>query len=247
MSNVKGAIFMLHVAICDDECVFVDHLTRLLNQYAAEIGENIKVTAYFDGLELIEKYDPSTDLIFLDIQMKLVNGLRAAECIRQKDEKVGIIFLTTLSQYGLEGYKYQATNYIMKPIQYVRLKAEMNQWLKRRRKEDNPSIIIANSTGQYKVFLNSLSYVEIFGRKLLFHTEQGNVLCHKSMKEMENELRDRGFARCHASCLVNLRYVKNANGKDLQVQLITGETIPISQPKRKEFMEKLADYWGDML
>ncbi|MBS5725983.1 MAG: response regulator transcription factor, partial [Clostridiales bacterium] len=167
--------------------------------------------------------------------------------IRQKDEKVGIIFLTTLSQYGLEGYKYQATNYIMKPIQYVRLKAEMNQWLKRRRKEDNPSIIIANSTGQYKVFLNSLSYVEIFGRKLLFHTEQGNVLCHKSMKEMENELRDRGFARCHASCLVNLRYVKNANGKDLQVQLITGETIPISQPKRKEFMEKLADYWGDML
>ena len=238
---------MLHIAICDDECVFVDHLTRLLNQYADEIGENIKVTVYYDGLELIEKYDPSTDLIFLDIQMRLVNGLQAAERIRQRDAKVSIIFLTTLSQYGLEGYKYQATNYIIKPIQYVRLKAEINQWLKRHRKESDPSIMISNDTGRYKVLLNSLSYVETFGRKLLLHTEQGNVICCKSMKEMENELQDKGFTRCHTSYLVNLSYVQHANGKNLQVQFVTGETIPISQPKRKEFMEKLADYWGDML
>ncbi len=43
--------------------------------------------------------------------MRLVNGLRAAGRIRQMDEKVSIIFLTTLTQYGLEGYKYQAVNY----------------------------------------------------------------------------------------------------------------------------------------
>ena len=67
------------------------------------------------------------------------------------------------------------------------------------------------------------------------------------MKEMESELQDKGFARCHTSYLVNFQYVKNANGKDLQVKLITCKTIPISQPKRKEFMEKLADYWGEML
>mgnify|MGYP002530187584 CR=1 FL=1 len=238
---------MLHIAICDDECVFVDHLTELLNQYAVETGENIKVTAYYDGLELIEKYDPSIDLIFLDIHMKLANGFRTAECIRQRDEKVSIIFLTSLSQYGLEGYKYQATNYIIKPIQYVRLKDEMNQWLKRHRKERDPSIIVSNNTGRYKVLLNSLSYVETFGRNLLLHTEQGDIICYKSMKEMESELQDKGFARCHTSYLVNFQYVKNANGKDLQVKLITCKTIPISQPKRKEFMEKLADYWGEML
>ena len=238
---------MLHIAICDDECVFVDHLTELLNQYAVETGENIKVTAYYDGLELIEKYDPSIDLIFLDIHMKLANGFRTAECIRQRDEKVSIIFLTSLSQYGLEGYKYQATNYIIKPIQYVRLKDEMNQWLKRHRKERDPSIIVSNNTGRYKVLLNSLSYVETFGRNLLLHTEQGDIICYKSMKEMESELQDKGFARCHTSYLVNFQYVKNANGKDLQVKLITCKTIPISQPKRKEFMEKVADYWGEML
>ena len=92
---------MIHIAICDDEKDFVAYLTGLLDQYATETGEEIKVTAYYDGMELIEKYDTTIDLIFLDIRMRLVNGLRTAERIRQMDTKVGIIFLTTLTQYGL--------------------------------------------------------------------------------------------------------------------------------------------------
>ena len=234
---------MIHIAICDDEKDFV--ATGLLNQYAAETGEEIKITAYYDGMELIEKYDTTIDLIFLDIQMRLVNGLRAAERVRQMDEKVGIIFLTTLSQYGLEGYKYQATNYIIKPMKYVRLKAEMDQWIKKHRKDDSPSMVIANDTGRYKIFLKSLRYVETFNRNLLLHTEQENIICYKSMKEMEQELQDKGFIRCHTSYIVNLFYVKGVN--KLEIELITGEIIPVSQPKRKLFMEKLAEYWGDFI
>lgn len=236
---------MIHIAICDDEKEFVAYLKELLKQYAAETGEEIKVTAYYDGMELIERYDATIDLIFLDIQMKLVNGLRTAERIRQMDEQVGIIFLTTLSQYGLEGYKYQATNYIIKPIKYVRLKAEMNQWLKKHRKNDSPAMVIVNDMGRYKVFLKSLRYVETFNRNLLLHTEQENIICYKSMKEMEQELQGKGFIRCHTSYIVNLFYVKGVN--KLEIELITGEIIPISQPKRKGFMEKLTEYWGDFI
>ena len=59
------------------------------------------------------------------------------------------------------------------------------------------------------------------------------------------ELCDKNFVRCHTSYIVNLFYVKGI--KKLDIELISGEIIPISQPKRKEFMERLADYWGDML
>lgn len=238
---------MMHIAICDDEKDFVAYLTSQLNQYATETDLEIKVTAYYDGMELIEKYDTTIDLIFLDIQMHLVNGLRAAERIRQMDEKVGIIFLTTLTQYGLEGYKYQATNYIIKPMKYIRLKAEMDQWLKKHRKDDSPTMVVSNDTGRYKVFLKSLRYVETFNRNLLLHTEQDNIICYKSMKEMERELQDKGFVRCHTSYIVNLYYVKNVKVKSLEIELITGEIIPISQPKRKAFMELLAEYMGDQL
>lgn len=97
---------MIHIAICDDEKEFIAHLTELLERYSKETGEEIKISAYYDGLELIEKYDTTIDLIFLDIQMKLVDGLKTAARIRQMDEKAGLIFLTTLTQYGLEGYRY---------------------------------------------------------------------------------------------------------------------------------------------
>ena len=145
--------------------------------------------------------------------MKLVDGLKTAARIRQMDEKAGLIFLTTLTQYGLEGYRYQADNYIIKPMKYVRLKAEMDRWLKKHRKDDSPYIVITNDTGKYKVFFKSLRYVETFGRNLLFHVEEENIICYKSMKEMER---------------------------------VTGEALPISQPKRKEVMERLAlDYQDD--
>ena len=122
---------MIHIAICDDEKEFAAYLSGLINRYAAETGEEIKVSLYYDGMELTERYDPSIDLIFLDIQMRLLDGLHTAGHVRKLDEKVGIIFLTTLTQYGLEGYQYQAANYIIKPIKYVRLKAELDQWLKK--------------------------------------------------------------------------------------------------------------------
>lgn len=236
---------MIHIAICDDERDFVAHLKGLLQQYAAETGEEIKITPYYDGMELVERYDTTIDLIFLDIQMRLLNGLRTAEHIRRMDEGVGIIFLTTLTQYGLEGYKYQAVNYIIKPMKYVRLKAEMDQWLKKRWKEDSSALAVANDTGKYKVFLKSLRYVETFNRNLLLHTGQEHIICYKSMKEMEQKLQNKGFVRCHTSYIVNLSYIKGV--KKLEIELITGEKIPISQPKRKEFMEKLAACWEDLL
>ena len=62
---------------------------------------------------------------------------------------------------------------------------------------------------------------------------------------MEQELQGRDFIRCHTSYIVNLFYVKGVN--KLEIELITGEIIPISQPKRKLFMEKLAEYWGDFI
>ena len=151
---------MLHVAICDDEKAFVRHLTRLLNQYSEETGRDIRITAFYDGMELIEKYDTTIDLFFLDIQMRLVNGLRSAERVCPLDENVGIIFLTTLAQYGLEGYKYRATDYILKPLKYVRLKSEMDKFIERSRKEENPSLVISNDTGKYKVPLKSIRYIE---------------------------------------------------------------------------------------
>ena len=236
---------MLHIAVCDDEESFVQNLKEQLMRYAQECAQQIRVTVFYDGSELVNGYDPSIDLVFLDIQMNQMDGLAAAERIRQMDGEVGIIFLTTLTRYALEGYKYQATNYIIKPMKYARLKAEMDRWMQRRPAKESPSLVVVNDSGRYRVLLKELKYVETFNRNLLLHTEKENILCYRSMKEMERELAGSGFVRCHTSYIVNLFFVKGV--KKLEIELLDGTQLPISQPKRKEFMEKLTEYWGDQL
>ncbi|MCM1189199.1 MAG: LytTR family DNA-binding domain-containing protein [bacterium] len=236
---------MLHIAICDDEEKFVAYLTQLLEKFAAETGEEFKITAYYDGLQLIEKYDTSTDLIFLDIQMQTVNGLQTAESIRRMDENVDIIFLTSLTQYSLEGYRFRAADYIVKPIHYVRLKDEMTRWLQRYRRGESPFVVVSNDSGRYKIALKELRYIETSNHRLIFHTEGRDIICYRTMREIEKELTPHDFARCHSGYLVNMYFIKRIEKPD--IILSTGEHIPISQPKRKEFMKRLADYWGDIL
>ncbi len=236
---------MYHIVICDDEEMFRLELEELITQYAKETDQNIKVTAYTDGGELLQNYPTDVDLIFLDIKMARVNGLHAAKVIRERDSKVSIIFLTSLARYALEGYKYQAANFIIKPIRYIRLKEELDRWLVRYRQEEQEFILIANDTGKYKVFLSDLQYIETYGRSLMVHTEKQNIITNKKMKELESALPPSSFVRCHTSYLIGLRYVKRV--EKLEIMLTSGPTIPISQPKRKLVMERLAEYWGDKL
>ena len=176
--------------------------------------------------------------------MEEMDGLKAAERIRALEQDVSIIFLTSLKQYALEGYKYRAFNYIVEPMKYIRLKTEMNHWIENH-SQKNPYIVVRNDSGSFKVALHTLHYVETYKRNLLLHTDEGAVLCYKNMKEMEKELEEHDFFRCHAGYLVNLAFVKNV--EKLDVELTSGEKIYVSRSKRKEFMEATAEYWGNML
>lgn len=236
---------MIKIAICDDEYVFIEDLQNLLKRYAEERGLDIHVINYKNGADLIERYNMQIDLIFLDIKMDVMNGLEAADKIRKIDSLVSIIFLTSLTKYVLEGYKYQATNYIIKPMKYVRLKSEMDNWIAKRKQTEEDFILVNNDTGIYKIILSELNYIETFNRNLMIHTNNENIISYKKIKDFEDELCNKGFVRCHSGYIINLSYIKRT--EKLEFELLNGKRIPISQPKRKAVMEKLAEYWGDRL
>ncbi len=236
---------MYNIAICDDEQYFVTELEEMIQRYVEETGTKIRTITFKNGQELIDGDKMELDLIFLDIRMDIMNGLEAAKRIREKDEKVSIIFLTSLTKYVLAGYEYHAMNYIIKPISYVRLKSELDKWLSRYKREDKKYILVTNKDGQYRVDLNTLQYLETYNRNVKLHTENGEIISYKKMRELEEELEHGNFLRRHSGYLVNLLFVKRV-GK-LELELTNGERLPISQPKRKIAMKRLADYWGDRL
>lgn len=121
----------------------------------------------------------------------------------------------------------------------------MDRWLESYRREDKKYILVNNEDGCHRVDLSTLHYLETYNRNVKLHTDSGDIISYKKMKELEAELKEAHFIRCHSGYLVNLFYVKRV-GK-LEITLTDGEVIPISQPKRKAVMKELADYWGDRL
>lgn len=237
---------MFNIAICDDEQSLIVELKKNLKRYADEAEKTFCFFEFYDGTELLENYQPDFDLIFMDIKMEKLSGLKTAEEIRKMDSTAGLFFLTSLSQYVWKGYEYGAINYLLKPMKYGRLKMELDRFFSRYQGRDEPYISFSNDAGKFKVLYKNLRYAETAKRNVLIHFESGEQVIYKSMKEIALLLEtQRQFARCHASFIVNMAYVKSV--ENMEAVLTTGERVPVSQPKRKEFMAKLADFWGDML
>ena len=237
---------MYQIVICDDDQSFIQDLKINLERYAADTGREFCFFEFHDGIELLENYQPDFDLIFMDIKMEKLNGLKTAEEIRKTDSTVGLFFLTSLSQYVWKGYEYGAINYLLKPMKYGRLKMELDRFFSRYQGKEEGYLSFSNDNGKYKVLYKNLRYAETQKRNVLLHFDGQEQVIYKNMKEIASLLEaQRQFARCHASFIVNMVYVKSV--ENLEAVLTTGERVPISQPKRKEFMAKLADFWGDML
>ena len=107
---------MIRIAIVEDEEAYVQQLISYLHEYQKTANEEIAVTVYRDGDEITSKYKSQYDIILMDIQMKFVDGMTAAEEIRSIDSSVVIIFITNMTQYAIQGYKVGAMDYILRCV-----------------------------------------------------------------------------------------------------------------------------------
>ena len=111
---------MLRIAIVEDEENYISVLKGYLQRYKEESGEQIEVTVYHDGDEIAAFYRAQFDIILMDIEMKFIDGITAAEEIRKIDSSVFIIFITNAPQYAIRGYEDVSLDYILKPVAYFK-------------------------------------------------------------------------------------------------------------------------------
>lgn len=100
-------------------------------------------------------------------------------------------------------------------------------------------IYARNDSGYFKIFLNEISYIEVCERATIIHTIDNQVVTYKSLKKY-NDLLDHRFARCHASYLVNLDYIRIIKYPD--IYLFNGQRILLSKHKSHNFMTYYHNY-----
>lgn len=234
---------MLEIAIVEDEESYRNVLCEYLKKYEQETEEEIHVSIFTDGDEIVENYTAKYDIILMDIEMQFMNGMDAAHKIREVDKAVIIIFITNMAQYAIQGYAVDALDYVLKPISYFAFSQRIQRAVGRMKKREERYINIVSKNGVNKVAVSEIGWIESEGHRLIYHAkDQVYESTLNSMKEIENELKDCNFFRCNKGYLVNLAHVKAI--RDGWAILTNGQVM-ISRAKKTEFQKALITYAGE--
>lgn len=233
---------MVEIAIVEDRTDALEQLESLLKQYSAEYKTLLQIHTFTNAVSFLENYTARYDMVFMDILMPMLNGLDAARALREKDEKVILIFVTSMQQYAIRGYEVAATDFIVKPVTYPQFKLKFTRFLDRlsmQPKHTSTDILVKTETGFVRLLPSRIRYVEVRGHHCVYHTEAGDYRQYQSMKSAAEQLEDCGFAKCNNYLLVNLSYVTRMDGMSAY---IGSEELPISHPRKNEFTKKLTEY-----
>ena len=228
---------MIRLLIADDEKLEREALAELVQRRferevvleMAENGRKAADTAVLWG----------ADLILMDIEMKFMDGMMAAEEIRKKDTEVIIIFITNSPQYAIKGYAVAALDYVLKPVSYYAFSQRLSRAIERAARRARHYLQINARGTAHKIDTAALYWVESCGHDLVFHTAEGALTASGSMAETETRLAQDSFFRVNKGCLVNLEHVDCMDGEDAVVH---GERVPIARARRKAFLDALNDY-----
>lgn len=232
----------MKIGILEDEREVSEKIRQYILRYFERQGTQAEVRVWSNAYDLLEEYHSDFDVLFLDIQLGMMNGMEAAERIRRLDPRVVIVFVTNLAQYAVDGYQVNAFDFILKPVDYNGFAMKLERITKELEHRKSGSFVsLKTKAGFVRLEISSIFYVEVRTHDVIYHTDGENVVVRGTMKNAVSELEGHYFSLCNSCYLVNLAHVRKANKS---VVMSTGEELPISQGKRKSFMSDLARYMG---
>lgn len=232
---------MYHIAIVEDEKEFSEQLKQYLKQYGKENEMEFQVSVFYDGSEILDGYEPKYDVILLDIEMPMVNGMDAAEQIRDRDEDVVLMFITNMASYAIRGYSVGALDFVMKPVNYYTFSMKMTRALKRVTKKALKPIVLNLPDGIKKIDAKEIYFVEIQDRMLHYHTRDGENVLRGTLQSAEAMLADYPFAKCNHWYIVNLMHVSEVKKN---IVVVGGHELEISRRNKNAFLQALTEYIG---
>ena len=228
----------LKAIIIEDNVFMAQVLQDMLKSY-----ENIFIAGLAQsGLEakkLITQKKP--DVIFLDIELPDMNGFDLLNQV--KDISFKTIFTTSHSHYAIKAFRFNALDYLEKPIK----EDELKEAIKRLHRTDNSNIrnalqnidakleeqklVLQTQSEQLRLLLKQITYMEGERNYSYIHLSNGQKkLSSKNLAYFENILEDKGFFRCHRSFLVNHYHIAKIKADFFEMK--DGTPVAISRRKK---------------
>ena len=235
---------MINIGICEDELHYRVNIKDMLGDILSTYSINYKIYEFSSGEELLSNYPKDLDILIMDIQMKIINGMDTARKIREFDQNLEIIFMTSFSEFMQEGYEVKAYRYILKPISERKISRNILPCINEIMKKKNNYLTINVKNYVYRIKIDSIVYIETDRPNILIYTNDNKYTTKMSISKIDKILREHGFFRCHNSYIVNLKLVESMNSNTLKI----GEKyIPISKYRVKELKLALTNILGDIL
>lgn len=242
--SIEWSVPMIRILICDDDNAFSSKLQMRIEILLAKKNLKAKIHTY----ESMEKIgDPilrSCDIAFLDIDFANNNytGLDIARKLRFMRSDAVIIFVTNYIEYAPEGYEVQAFRYSLKSDifekleNYLQLSITKLQSSREKFKIQVNGEIIDIPIEDILYVESQLHTVTLVVQKDKYGKHLKEYTCYAAIGELEKQLTPLGFLRVHKSYLVNMKYIKKYQCRE--IQLTNNTVIRASVKNYREQKEK---------
>lgn len=234
---------MITCVICEDEEIQRKKIKKYITMMLKEFRISYKILEFDSGQKLLNAYPNQADILFLDIQMEELSGMETAKQIRTFDTDVEIIFVTGFNQFMQQGYEVNARRYLIKPIEYNDFVKQVEPCIENIMNRQENYIWIRSGHLTYKVGIDTILYVETYGRQVNVYTTNKVYSTYMTISSIEKELQGNDFFRCQKAILINLRYV-DAIGTEMV--LLNNNEIPVSRLRMKALRKELAKIIGEI-
>lgn len=240
---------MISIAICDDDITAAGDIEQELKKISKKMGISIEIDVFGDGKDIADEIYSGEryDIIYLDIEMKKLNGLETAKLIRNIDKIVKIIYVTSHTGYAIEAYEVHPFQFIVKPIDFERFirifmaaykEIISDDYYFRYRAHRQSNKILVREIVYFESQIRTVNIVKTDGETITYYAKISAI--EESMNNTKAE-----FWRIHQSYLVNRKYIYRISYS--HVEMTNGKVLTISEDRRKSIRDKYLDSIGGVI
>ena len=230
---------MIYIAICDDEKHMSAHIRSCVSDFFRKKNRETSLRMFSSGEELLS-YNGQIDILFLDIQMKGMDGMETARKLRADQFRGFLVFITVLKEMVFQSFEVQAYDYLVKPVDEKQFEKTMERLYASMQNASEDSLLVQKGYEGRIIPKDEIVFCEVIDRKIYLNLASGDVVdYYERIENLEAKL-DKHFYRCHRSYLINLKHLKGY--KNGTACMDNGKKIPVSRLRSKEFSGVVLQY-----